>query len=107
MTQNDATVSRYFYTLWRLPQDFIGMNQSATSFFDNTGFFGVIPSIFFRLTLEFRRLRASKTSYKPKPTPLAQIASRTAAVASRLERFVIRLLPLDVTLPNQTLHSFL
>jgi hypothetical protein len=42
------------------------------------------------LTLELRRCRASKVTYKSKPTPLAQIVSKTAAVGSRLERFVGR-----------------
>jgi hypothetical protein len=36
-------------------------------------------------------LRASKVAFKPKPTSVAQIASKTAAVGSRLERFVGRL----------------
>lgn len=45
-----------------------------------------------QLTLELRRRRASKVTHKPKPTPLAQIVSKTAAIGSRLERFVSLLL---------------
>jgi hypothetical protein len=42
------------------------------------------------LTTELRRCRASKVTYKPKPTPLAQTVSKIAAVGSRLERIVGR-----------------
>jgi len=41
-------------------------------------------------TLELWRLRVSKPNYKPKLTPQAQLASKIAAVASHLERFVGR-----------------
>jgi hypothetical protein len=54
-------VSRYFYPLWLLPPGFIGMSQNTALFFLITGFFRAIHSIFFRLTLEFTRLRVGKT----------------------------------------------